>query len=130
MGGVSKNFSDKFFSLLWKKEQKIERLDIADSVKKIIDYNFSRNITIKKIADTLHLDAAYLTRKFVEKYAVAPKEYLIEKRIELAKKLLIESDAMVTEIAISVGYDDPLYFSRIFKKRESISPQIYRKQFK
>ena len=120
----------KFFSLLWKKEQKIEHQDIADSVKKIIDYNFYRDITIKKIADTLHLDSAYLTRKFAEKYAIAPKEYLINKRIDGAKKLLIESDATVTEIAISVGYDDPLYFSRIFKKREAISPQTYRNQFK
>jgi AraC-like DNA-binding protein len=120
----------KFFSLLWKKEQKIEHYDIADSAKKIIDYNFYRDITIKKVAEALHLDSAYLTRKFVEKYAIAPKEYIIDKRIEMAKNLLINSDVTVTEIAISIGYDDPLYFSRIFKIKEGISPLTYRKQFK
>ena len=77
----------RFFSLLWKKEQRSRSQDIADSAKKIIDYNFDRDITIKKVADTMHLDSAYLTRKFVDKYRVAPKEYLIEKRMELAKKL-------------------------------------------
>ena len=120
----------RFFSLLWRKEQKSKSHDIADSAKKIIDYNFDRDITIKKVADTMHLDAAYLTRKFTEKYAVAPKEYLLEKRTELAKRLLAQTDATVAEIAGSVGYDDPLYFSRIFKRKEGVSPLAYRKQFK
>ena len=120
----------RFFSLLWKREQKSKSIDIADRAKKIIDYNFDRDITIKKVADTMHLDSAYLTRKFAEKYSVAPKEYLLEKRIELAKKLLIQTDAAVSEISGSVGYDDPLYFSRIFKKKEGLSPLAYRKHIK
>ena len=120
----------RFFSLLWRKEQKSKSHDIADSAKKIIDYNFDRDITIKRVADTMHLDAAYLTRKFTEKYAVAPKEYLLKKRTELAKRLLAQTDATVAEIAGSVGYDDPLYFSRIFKRKEGVSPLAYRKQFK
>ena len=117
----------RFFSLLWKKEQKSKSHDIAASAKKILDYNFDRDITIHKIAHTMHLDSAYLTRKFVEKYAIAPKEYLISKRIELAKRLLTQSDATVGEIAVSVGYDDHLYFSRIFKNRVGISPTLYKK---
>ena len=120
----------RFFSLLWKKEQKFKSHDIADSAKKIIDYNFDRDITIKKVADTMHIDSAYLTRKFAEKYKIAPKEYLIKKRIDLAKKLLIQTDATVVQIAASVGYDDSLYFSRIFKSKEEISPIAYRKRFK
>ena len=120
----------RFLSLLWKKKQKFKSHDIADSAKKIIDYNFDRKITIKKIADTMHIDSAYLTRKFTEKYEITPKDYLIEQRIELSKRLLIQTDATVTEIAGSVGYDDPLYFSRIFKCRVGISPIIYREKYK
>lgn len=120
----------RFFSLLWKKKKKTKHHDPADSAKKMIDYNFDRDITIKRIADTLYVDSAYLTRKFAERYGVTPKEYLIEKRIALAKKLLTETDATVTEVAVSVGYDDPLYFSRIFKKKESLSPLAYKKQLK
>ena len=119
----------RFFSLLCKNDKKTKSYDIADSAKKMIDYNFDRDITIKKIADSMYLDAAYLTRKFIEKYDVAPKKYLIQKRIELAKKLLIQNDATVAQISVSVGYDDPLYFSRIFKKEEGISPLAYRKRF-
>ena len=120
----------RFFSLLCKGEQRSKSCDIADRAKKIIDYNFDRDITVKKVADTMHLDSAYLTRKFAQKYSVAPKEYLLKKRIELAKRLLTQTDATVTEISGSVGYDDPLYFSRIFKRKEGVSPLGYRKQFK
>lgn len=120
----------RFFSLLCKGEQRSKSCDIADRAKKIIDYNFDRDITVKKVADTMHLDSAYLARKFTQKYSVAPKEYLLKKRIELAKRLLTQTDATVTEISGSVGYDDPLYFSRIFKKKEGLSPLAYRKHIK
>lgn len=117
----------KFFSLLWERQQKTETYDIAESVKKIIDYNFDRNITMLEIADTLHLDSSYITRKFVEKYAVPPKEYLIQKRMDTAKRLLVDSNASVAEISVSVGYNDPLYFSRIFKSKTGMSPTKYKK---
>lgn len=120
----------RFFSLLCKGEQRSKSCDIADRAKKIIDYNFDRDITVKKVADTMHLDSAYLTRKFAQKYSVAPKEYLLEKRMELAKRLLTQTDATVKEISGSVGYDDSLYFSRIFKKKEGLSPLAYRKHIK
>ena len=102
--------------------------DVADSVKTIIDYNFGREITLQEISDTLHLNSAYLSRKFMQKYGIAPKDYLIEKRIAHAKRLLRESDASVMEISASVGYVDQFYFSRIFKKKEGIPPLAYRKK--
>ena len=69
------------------------------------------------------------TYEFTQKHGIAPKEYMLEKRIALAKKLLRETETSVMEISNSVGYVDPLYFSRIFKKKEGLSPQAYRNQF-
>ena len=109
-----------------KKAQGTVDYDIAESAKKIIDYNFGRGITIGEISETIHLDAAYLTRKFTEKFGISPKEYLMEKRIDYAKKLLTETDASVKEIAASIGYLDQLYFSRVFKKKVGVSPVTYR----
>lgn len=117
----------RFFSLLLQKSSKEFNGDIAESCKKIIDYNYGRDITVQEIAKTLHIDSAYLTRKFVQNYGVAPKEYLIDKRVKKAKKLLMESDARIKEISGSVGYADQLYFSRIFKKKVGLSPLEYRK---
>ena len=88
--------------------------------------NFNREITVSEIAATLCVDPAYLTRRFTQKYGLSPKEYIVEKRIAHAKRLLMETDATVKEISVSVGYADQLYFSRIFKKKEGVSPQAYR----
>ena len=85
---------------------------------------------MQEIAHTLHVDSAYLTRNFTQKYGITPKEYLIDKRIEYAKQLLRETDACIKEIAISIGYDDQLYFSRIFKKKEGLPPLEYRRELK
>lgn len=120
----------KFFSLLLRNSTKQSQYNISESAKTIIDYNFCRAITVQEIAHTLHMDSAYLTRNFTQKYGIAPKEYLIERKIEYAKSLLRESDASIKEIAISVGYVDQLYFSRIFKKKEGLSPLEYRKKQK
>ena len=118
----------RFFSLLLFKSSAPVRYDIAEGVRKIIDYNFERELTVESLADTMHIASAYLTRKFKESFGIAPKAYLIEKRISFAKRLLVETDATVQEVASSVGYSDPLYFSRIFKKREGVSPLEFRKR--
>ena len=120
----------KFFSILIENSEKKTLGDIAHSARKIIEYNFDREISVGQMANTLCVDPAYLTRKFSQKYGVSPKEYLMEKRMERAKKLLTETDASMKEIAVSVGYTDQLYFSRIFKKKEGISPSKYRESAK
>ena len=96
----------------------------------MIDYNFERELTVDSLARSLHITPEYLTRKFTQKYGIAPKAYLIEKRIEYAKLLLEQGNATVSEVASSVGYADSLYFSRIFKKREGCSPSAYQKNAK
>jgi AraC family transcriptional regulator of arabinose operon len=118
----------QFFSLLLRNSSKKSVVDIPESAKRIIDYNFDKNITVKDISNMLYLSPEYLTRQFSEKYNVSPKEYLIEKRIAFAKKMLTESTACISEISNSVGYEDQLYFSRIFKKKTGLSPLEFRKQ--
>jgi YesN/AraC family two-component response regulator len=53
---------------------------------------------------------------------------MLNKKIDLAKTLLTETSASIFDVAQSVGYPDQLYFSRIFKKKEGLSPYKYRKQ--
>ncbi len=116
----------QFFSLLLRNSSRKTVIDIPESVKRIIDYNFDKNMAVKDIASMLYISPEHLTRQFAEKYKISPKEYLIEKRIESAKRLLRESAATVMEISNSVGYSDQLYFSRLFKKKTGVSPTEYR----
>ena len=117
----------KFFSLLFQNSNQKIKTDIVTSAKKIIDYNFDKELSVVTIAESLYTDTSYLIRKFTEKQGISPKEYIIEKRLVLAKKLLRETDSSVIEISNSVGYSDQFYFSRIFKKKVGMSPTAYRK---
>lgn len=119
----------QFFSLLFTSASPKSIVDTTESAKRIIDYNFDKNITVRDIANMLYLSPEYLTRQFAEKYKISPKEYLIEKRMDSAKKLLRETTATIMEVSNSVGYSDQLYFSRLFKKKTALSPTEYRKQF-
>jgi len=118
----------KFFSLMFPRSCQKTSINIAESAKKIIDFNFDKDISVQYIAKSLFVDTAYLTRRFTRSFGISPKEYMLKKKISHAKKLLNETEANVKEIANSVGYTDPLYFSRIFKKWEGVSPSSYRKK--
>lgn len=57
----------------------------------------------------------------------SPKEYLLHYRMEQAKHLLETTDTAVKDIAVSVGYSDPLTFSKMFSNVVKVSPSEYRK---
>jgi len=75
------------------------------------------------------LNPSILTKKFNTQIGISPKQYILNKRLEYAKELLVNTNASIFEIANSVGFPDQLYFSRIFKIKEKISPSEYRKNF-
>lgn len=117
----------EFFSVLVQNSVNIKRNDPIKSALKIIDYNYSSQISVEQIAESLTLNTAYFSRIFTKQVGISPKQYLLNKKIERAKELLKMTDASIGEIANSVGYEDQLYFSRIFKKHVGISPNEYRK---
>lgn len=104
-----------------------DNVDFIKTALRIIDYNYSSPITVEQIAKRLSLNTSYFSRVFSEQIGESPKQYLLNKRIERAKELLIETNASIFEIANSVGYEDQLYFSRIFKKYVGMSPNEYKK---
>lgn len=97
---------------------------------RILDYNYSSPITIEQIANRLSLNTSYFSRIFSAQVGIPPKQYLLNKRLERAKELLRFTDATVFEVSNSVGYEDQLYFSRIFKKYTKLSPIEYRQKNK
>ncbi len=101
-------------------------IDIVVSIKNYINSNYmSPNISVEKIALTLHLNRSYLTRYFKQNTGITIQAYLIQTRISHACKLL-QSGLSVTNTANMVGYLDVFNFSKIFKKHVGISPSDYR----
>lgn len=85
-------------------------------------------LLISDVASFVGIEKHYLSMLFSSKMGISPKEYLITTRIDKAKQLLADDTLSIQEVARSVGYVDPLYFSRIFKKYVGVSPQAFRKE--
>jgi len=75
-----------------------------------VDQNFHQNINLKSIASQFYMNTAYLGQLFKKSYGVYFNEYLLQLRIEEAKKLLKQSDMRVYEIADRVGFNSADYF--------------------
>ena len=97
-------------------------------IKKYIDNNYFNKITVTDISKKFNLSDKYIRNLFVKYVGVSTKQYIQNKRMERAKTLLLETDISISTVALSVGYDDALLFSKMFSKHFSLSPQKYRKQ--
>ena len=91
--------------------------------------NYTRPISVRDYAAKRHISECYFNKIFKETFNVTPMQYVISLRISGAKKLLESSGFDVIRVASAVGYDDPYYFSRLFKKHTGWCPTEYRRQF-
>lgn len=98
-------------------------------VQKAIEFitsNYSYPITVEDIASYVGLSRSHLFRSFETVLGQSPKEYLTEFRIKQACYLLENSNLSITAIANSLGFDNSLYFSKIFHKETGLSPKSWR----
>ncbi len=101
----------------------------VDMAMTYIRSNFS-NVKISDVARNIGINRSYLTKIFKQRLGVSPQEYLMERKLNYACKLLEETDAQIQDIALRVGYNNLLTFSKIFKGRYGVSPKHYRLQRK
>lgn len=101
--------------------------DYVAVAKEYIHQNYFTDITAGRVASRVNLSRAYLRNIFFEREGISPKAYIIKLRMERACRLLSESNLSVTEIALSVGYEDVFQFIKLFKKHLGCSPTEYRK---
>ena len=100
-------------------------------VKKAVDYihlNLGSSLSLAKIADEIHVNASYLSRKFKSETKMSMIDYINQKRVEEAKLYLQRGNMSITDIAFIVGFNDLNYFSRVFKKFTSLTPSQYMKR--
>ncbi len=95
----------------------------------IISYitsHYTEKITLSDISQATFYSSAYCENEFKRTTGKSIINYLIDVRINAAKKLLTESSMSCSRISSAVGFDDANYFSRLFKKRTGYSPLRYR----
>ena len=103
---------------------------VIDSALRYIEQNYMHNITLDSISNILFINKFYLCHIFKSVTGISIKQYLIEYRLSLAKKLLMETNDSISDICNMTGFNNTAYFSKIFKEFESCSPTQYRKLMK
>lgn len=93
-----------------------------------IQYNYASDIGVADIARYVGISRSQLYRAFLQDFGVSPHNYLQTYRINEACSLLRDPTYSVAEVAGSVGFNDPLYFSRVFKSIKNVTPSDYQKK--
>ena len=87
--------------------------------------NYDKQLQLSDVADFCRISTGYLSRLFSEHLGLSFVDYLTSVRLKVAEELLLENRHTIKEIAYCVGYHDPNYFSRIFRKQKGITPTSY-----
>ncbi len=96
--------------------------------KNYISLNAYRHtLRVSELAQKIGVERSYLYRLFMENDGVSPTEYITNYRLEKALQMMKDGISQVKLISLSVGYENPLYFSNCFKKKYGISPKNYMK---
>lgn len=115
------------FAILSKEEK--PHTDYVDMALEYIHSEYMHDITVEGIARHLNLDRTYFSVIFKKKIGMAPKQYLLNYRMNIAASLISKNNISVTIAANSVGYSDLFTFSKTFKHHFGVSPSEYVKKF-
>ncbi|WP_308635211.1 response regulator [Paenibacillus silvisoli] len=101
--------------------------DVVLTLKRYIREHAHEDLSLERVAAVADRNPFYVSKLFKEHFGMNYIDYLTECRMESAKQLMQETDKSLKEITYEVGYNDPNYFSRVFKKIIGHSPTEYRK---
>lgn len=105
---------------------KEEKASLAGQIKEYLDTNYRRKLTLKDLSQLFHIDSYYLVHIYKKNFEISPINYLIQRRMGEAMRLLATTNKKVWEIAKMVGYDNPNYFSILFTRVMGESPRKFR----
>src|SRR5690606_23563461 len=95
-----------------------------DDVVAYINFNYPQQLTIVELATRIGYHRSHLSKLFKQIHGMSTLSYLIKVRLEQAKLLLVQG-IPVHQAAQAVGFHDPLYFSKLFKRRIGMTPSQY-----
>ncbi len=101
-------------------------LKIVNMAKNIMIESIENNIMMPDIARKLNISYTSFRRLFKKITGQSPAQYFINMRIQRAKKMLLGTDASIKEISLTLQFENPEYFSTMFKKKTGLSPQQFR----
>lgn len=120
--------------MILKEKEEWEDSTGTDKIMEKIDYyiktNPEKDLSLGHLSQVFCFNSSYLSRVFHQYKGEALSSYITKIRLERAKKLLVETDLKIYEIAAKSGFETPAYFSRLFNRYENMSPKEYRLKYK
>ena len=104
--------------------------DEMTRARQYFEEHYNEDISIEQYAASRSMSTSWFTRSFRNATGTSPMQYVLQTRIRNAQTLLETTDDSISNIASIVGYDNPMYFSRLFSKAKGVSPTGYRKIYR
>jgi YesN/AraC family two-component response regulator len=101
-----------------------------ESVVDYIERNLKRGISLEDVANHVNISTYYLSKIFKKEMGVNFITYVTDRKMDLAKEMLVNTDIPVLNIALDLAYNEANYFSKAFKKKTGLTPSEYREQYK
>lgn len=128
---ISNLIASLLTSLLLNKERNLNSSNSAPKyildIKSLLDHNYDHPYSLNELAKQYNINKYKLVRDFTNYISISPINYLIKRRIEIAKKLLKTTTLSINEISYSVGIQNPNHFINLFRKTTNTTPLNYRK---
>ena len=99
-----------------------------DYIKSYMDANYHEDIKLEDLSAMAYMNKFHLISEFKQSYRITPIEYLILKRIEVSKNILISTNHTMEEVSAIVGFNSQSYFNQVFKKKVGETPSQFRKK--
>ena len=96
-------------------------------VKKYIEENLSTAMSLDELAGLVRLSTSYFSAAFKVSFGMSPHNYIISRRVEHAKRRMVNSRDSLSEIALDCGLSDQAHLSRIFRKATGMTPSAWRR---
>lgn len=104
-------------------------LDVFRDFSRLLEIHFREKHNVADYADLLHMAPKTLTHKFKSLNLESPNQFIINRILLEAKRLLFYTDKPVKEIAYDLGYEDPAYFNRLFTNKIGSTPSNFKKNY-
>jgi len=98
-------------------------------LKRAIEYiheHIGEGFSLETLASVVGISQFHFARMFKQSTGLTPHQYLVEKRLERAKKLLVDSELTISDIAYSCGFASQSHLTRLFRQHLNITPKAYR----
>lgn len=131
--GIEKHrcVSEAFLQLLVQEMYRLQLLSKYPQFNVILSYihkNIDKDVTLNEIAELCNMSQGYITRIFKRYYGIGVVSYAHLIKIIWAKLYLACSELSISDVSYSLGYNDPGYFGKVFKKYEGVTPTVYKRE--